>query len=84
MIIGSLILTQGREAAMAQSFFIFFVLGSLRSFLLATRFYPQNLIVAEVLGVVNSIPLSKTVLRAKANFRLDKRSNIYYHRLDLI
>ena len=61
----------------------FSVLASLHSFLLVARFYPQNLILAEVWGVVNSIPTSETILGTQANFILDKGLNIYYHKLDL-
>ena len=42
--------------------------------------YPQNLIVAEALGIVNNIPTPKTVLKAKANFILDKELDIHYHK----
>ena len=65
---------------MAQSFLFFCVLALLCSFLLADRFYPRNLIVAEAQGVVNNIPTAKTVLKAKANFILDKKLDIHYHK----
>jgi len=50
MIIDSFILTQSRNGA---KFLFFCVLALLCSFLVADRFYPRNLILAEALGVVN-------------------------------
>ena len=60
------------------------ILVSLGSFLLAAPFHPQNLILAEVWGIVNNIPTSETILGTQANFILDKRLDIYYHNLNLI